>query len=77
MLLAVAIVLALISISCAWYIIRSHDKLQEIMYKQQETIQRLIIHEPVTYQEVGKEAPKAKLERYSAWAGETVDINDE
>jgi hypothetical protein len=52
---------------------RLHRACIKTLANQQDTIQRLVNREPVTYQEVGKEAPEPKYERYSAWSGETID----
>lgn len=60
----------------AWYMVRSHERLQRTVDKQQDTIQRLINREPVTYTEVGQNAPHTAREFYSAWGGETIDAKD-
>jgi hypothetical protein len=59
-----------------WHIVRSHERLQRTVDKQQDTIQRLINREPVTYAEVNAEPPTAAREFYSAWGGETIDAKD-
>lgn len=75
---AIAIIILLVSAVAQLYVInRLHKSCIKTLSNQQGTIQRLINREPVTYQEVGKEAPEPKYERYSAWSGEMVDINEE
>jgi hypothetical protein len=77
MMTVVALFLGVSLLSLTWYLVRSYERLQKVIYIQQDTIKRLINREPVTYQEVGKEAPEPKYERYSAWSGETIDIRDD
>ena len=52
---------------------RSKDKL---IQAQQDTIQKLLNREPVTYAEVGQEPNKPITERYSAWGNRIHDIKD-
>lgn len=50
--------------------------LQRTIESQQQTIQKLLNREPVTYKETGQQ-PKKTRTVYSAWAGEEVDLNEE
>lgn len=49
----------------------------QIISKQNDTIQKLINREPVTYAETGTKPQNKPTERYSAWAGQMVDMNEE
>lgn len=51
-------------------------KQSRIIEQQQETIQKLINREPVTYKELNVEPPKRSTERYAAWGSQTFDIED-
>jgi hypothetical protein len=67
-----------IMLAVSWSIQSSQRKRYEKLIEgYTDTIQRLINREPVTYKEVGKEAPEPKYERYSAWSGQTIDIRDD
>lgn len=63
-------------ISLVWYITLKYDKLHKLVTSQQDTIQRLVNREPVTYTEVGQDVPQPPREFYSAWGGETIDAKD-
>lgn len=43
---------------------------------QQDTIQKLLNREPVTYKEVGAQPPKPDTDRFVAWGG-TIANRDE
>lgn len=72
----IATLLGLILIVLVWYIIAKYEKLHALVQSQQDTIQRLVNREPVTYTEVGQDAPQPAREFYSAWGGETIDAKD-
>lgn len=44
--------------------------------RQQETIQRLINREPVTYTETGQPPPKPVRESFAAWGNEVVNVEE-
>lgn len=45
--------------------------------QQQETINRLINREPVTYAVVGTTPKRPSKERYAAWGNEMVDLDED
>lgn len=48
---------------------------QRIIDRQNDTIQRLINREPVTYSETGQPPPKRSKEVYAAWGAQMVDLD--
>jgi hypothetical protein len=58
-----------------WMQARASQDKEKLVQAQQDTINKLLNREPVTYAEVGQ--PKKTREIYSAWAGEMVDMNEE
>ena len=71
------IILAVTLCAHILYVINRDRKYNKLIASQQDTIQRLVNREPVTYQEVGKDAPEPICQRYSAWANETIDLRDD
>lgn len=72
----VVIPLVVLIVSSWWaqvYINKSKDRL---IWAQQETMQKLLNREPVTYAEVGQEPNKPNTERYSAWGNRIHDTKD-
>jgi len=55
----------------------SRRQLQRTIDRQQDTINRLINREPVTYQEVGTKPPKPNREVYAAWGNQMVNIDED
>ena len=51
--------------------------LQRTIDRQQDTIQRLINREPVTYAETGQEQHKAPRQFYAAWGAQIVDLSED
>lgn len=51
--------------------------LQRIVSDQNETIQRLINREPVTYAETGQKPYKVAKESYAAWGNQVVNIDED
>ncbi|CAM4098467.1 hypothetical protein L1N85_10730 [Paenibacillus alkaliterrae] len=51
--------------------------LQRTIYRQNDTIQRLISREPVTYQEVGAKPTKPNREVYAAWGNQLINIDED
>jgi cytochrome oxidase assembly protein ShyY1 len=49
---------------------------QKTIKAQQDTIQKLLNREPVTYKEVGKPEPKEEEVRYSAWGSRMLTKDD-
>lgn len=45
--------------------------------RQNDTIQRLINREPVTYAEVNSKPQKPQKEIYAAWGAQMVDLDEE
>lgn len=52
-------------------------QLQRTIDRQQDTIQRLINREPVTYSEVGRTPTKPSREVYAAWGNQTVNLDED
>lgn len=72
----IAIGLGAILIVLVIQMTRTNKRLEQTIASQQDTIQRLVNREPVTYTEVGQDAPQPAREFYSAWGGETIDAKD-
>lgn len=61
-----------------WIINKSTIKgLQSTIDRQQDTIQRLINREPVTYAEVGSKPSKKSTDVYAAWGSQMVNIDED
>lgn len=52
-------------------------RFQRIIDRQNDTIHRLITHQPVTYAEVGKEPQKRNKQVYAAWGAQMVDLDED
>lgn len=57
--------------------INDRRRLQRIIERQNDTIQRLINREPVTYAEVGAKPQKPVRETYAAWGNQMVNIDED
>jgi hypothetical protein len=68
----------MIMLVSSWYfqsqMNKSHEKL---VNAQQDTINKLLNREPVTYVETGQKQPKQSKESYAAWGNQTVDTSEE
>lgn len=51
--------------------------LQRTIDRQQDTINRLINREPVTYAETGQKSPKPVKEVYAAWGNQMINIDED
>ncbi|CAH1205671.1 hypothetical protein PAECIP111893_02390 [Paenibacillus plantiphilus] len=71
--LGIAGVLVIVVLACLVTIYRNLHRLIE---RQQDTIQRLINHEPVTYTETGQKPPKPVRESFAAWGNEVVNVEE-
>ncbi len=49
----------------------------KLIQRQQDTIQRLVNREPVTYAETGAEPRKPIKESYAAWGNQMIHIDDD
>jgi hypothetical protein len=73
-----AVVPLVIMLISSWRIQRKMDESNNKLIKaQQETIQRLINREPVTYQETGAAPPKQSRETYAAWGAQMVNLDED
>lgn len=66
-------ILAVVLVVYSMWIIRG---LKTLINRQNDTIQRLLDREPVTYAEVNKEPPKRTTERFAAWGNQIVDMDE-
>lgn len=64
---------SLIATTCI--LCRMNIKQQATIDRQNDTIQRLISREPVTYQETGQAPQKPSKEIYAAWGSQMVDLD--
>lgn len=62
----------------SWFIQSHMNKSNEkLIHAQQDTIQRLINREPVTYEETGQTPRKQERTVYAAWGAQMVDMNED
>jgi hypothetical protein len=75
----IIIFLAMIVLLGIKIFVDQYDKrqLHHTIERQNDTIQRLINREPVTYAEVGKTPVKPTREVYAAWGNQTVNIDED
>jgi hypothetical protein len=61
------------------FIVQTYERraLQRTIDRQNDTIQRLINREPVTYAEVGTNPSKPVRERYAAWGAQMVNLDED
>lgn len=75
----VAITLGIVSLALLVIIVCTSihsSRQQRTIDRQQDTIQKLLNREPVTYKEVGKAEPKEEEVRYSAWGSRMLTKDD-
>lgn len=72
----IAAFLGIATIFLTRYITKASEKMQRTIEAQQDTINKLINREPVTYKEVGREKPKLDTDRPVAWGGTIMDRDD-
>ena len=72
----IALVLAMALIVLMIYTVMQYNRFQHMIEQQQNTIQRLVNKEPVTYAEIGTEPLKPERIVYSAWGNEEVNLRE-
>ena len=67
----------LIMLVSSWWVQSLMNKSKDkLIWAQQDTIQKLLNREPVTYAEAGAKPPKKNTEQYVAWGNTTVDMDE-
>lgn len=60
-----------------WYMIKQASNMQRTIDRQQDTINRLINREPVTYAETGQTPQKPERLAYAAWGNQIVNLDED